>query len=54
MVTHDSALASFAHRVIHMVDGKIFMIQQVSSAERAEAENDLHKLLKREKVHAVV
>lgn len=41
MVTHDQGLKQFAHRVVHMVDGKVFNIEQISEAQRCEAEQQL-------------
>jgi putative ABC transport system ATP-binding protein len=37
MVTHDRALKAFAHRVVHMVDGKISHIEEVPTRTRQEA-----------------
>ena len=37
MVTHDRGLKAFAHRVVHMVDGKIANIEEVPASTRQEA-----------------
>jgi putative ABC transport system ATP-binding protein len=34
MVTHDTALKAYAHRVVHMVDGKVARIEPISSDTR--------------------
>ncbi|ETO01528.1 ABC transporter family protein, partial [Reticulomyxa filosa] len=44
-VTHDVALKYFAHRVIHMLDGKIARIEQIPAEKREQAERDLKKSL---------
>ena len=41
MVTHDTALAYFAHRVVHMVDGKVHELEEISAEQRSQAERDL-------------
>ena len=41
MVTHDRGLAAFADRVVHMLDGKIKHIEEVSEQSRLEAMRDL-------------
>jgi len=41
MVTHDQALSSFAHRVVHMVDGKIFKIESIAAEVRNAADLSL-------------
>jgi len=38
MVTHDQALSSFAHRVVHMVDGKIFKVESITNEVRNAAD----------------
>ena len=45
-VTHDVALKYFAHRVIHMLDGKIQRIEHIPQHRRAEAEYELSESLK--------
>lgn len=37
MVTHDVSLKFLAHRVVHMMDGKIHRIERISPKERSEA-----------------
>lgn len=37
MVTHDRGLKAFAHRVVHMVDGKVANIEEVPAATRQAA-----------------
>lgn len=37
MVTHDRGLAAFAHRVVHMVDGKVARVESVPRDTRQEA-----------------
>ncbi len=41
MVTHDQNLKNFAHRVIHMVDGKVFRVEKITQEQRDEAEAGL-------------
>jgi len=41
-VTHDVSLKYFAHRVIHMLDGKISKIEHISAKRRANAERELN------------
>lgn len=41
MVTHDVSLKSYAHRVIHMVDGRIARLEQVPDVVRADADEAL-------------
>jgi ABC-type methionine transport system ATPase subunit len=41
MVTHDRAMKSFAHRVLHMVDGKIMKIEKIPQSIRAAADDNL-------------
>lgn len=36
MVTHDVGLKNFAHRVVHMTDGKIHRVAPVASKDREE------------------
>lgn len=43
MVTHDQNLKHFAHRVVHMVDGKIFRIEQVPEEDRKAADAELQQ-----------
>jgi putative ABC transport system ATP-binding protein len=37
MVTHDIALKSYAHRVVHMLDGRISRVEEIPSFVREEA-----------------
>lgn len=41
MVTHDRNLKHFAHRVVHMMDGKILRIESISEAARTTADETL-------------
>ena len=41
MVTHDVALRAFAHRVIHMLDGKVQRVEAVPASVRARALREL-------------
>jgi putative ABC transport system ATP-binding protein len=45
MVTHDQALKTYAHRVVHMLDGKIARIEPIAAAARAQAEQELQDSL---------
>eukprot|EP01084_Bolivina_argentea_P203772 347968_1 len=44
-VTHDVSLKFFAHRVIHMLDGKISKIEVISQKRREHCENELQQAL---------
>jgi len=44
MVTHDRAMKNYAHRVLHMLDGKILKIEQIPQIRRDTADS----LLKQE------
>jgi len=48
MVTHDQALKHYAHRVVHMMDGKVFKIEEVPAETRAEMDRELAKTMKLE------
>lgn len=41
MVTHDQGLKNYAHRVIHMMDGKVWRVEQVPEATRKEMDEAL-------------
>lgn len=41
MVTHDTGLKAYAHRVVHMLDGKIHRIEENEPAKRAAADAEL-------------
>ena len=43
MVTHDQSLKHYAHRVVHMVDGKVLRIEVVPHADRAKADAELEQ-----------
>jgi ABC-type methionine transport system ATPase subunit len=43
MVTHDQSLKHYANRVVHMVDGKILRIEEISAAEREKADTELQE-----------
>jgi putative ABC transport system ATP-binding protein len=43
MVTHDQALKNYAHRVVHMMDGKIYRIEKISDKTRQEMDEALIK-----------
>merc|ERR1712130_580759 len=45
LVTHDMALKYFAHRVIHMLDGKISKIEIISRKRRQNVENELKEAM---------
>jgi len=47
-VTHDVGLKYFAHRVIHMLDGKISKIEKVSQRRRDIAEKELRDAMERD------
>jgi len=53
MVTHDVSLKHFAHRVIHMVDGKIFKVENVSEQSRQEMDNDLDRKIEQERIEGL-
>ena len=44
-VTHDVGLKYFAHRVIHMLDGKISRVENISSSKRKQIERELKNSL---------
>lgn len=46
MVTHDVALRAFAHRVVHMLDGKIQRIETVPTSVRERALRELRAVTK--------
>lgn len=41
MVTHDTALKAYAHRVVHMVDGKVARIEVIPTETRDEMDANL-------------
>lgn len=41
MVTHDTSMKFFSHRVIHMIDGKIHRIETIEPHVRAAAHRTL-------------
>lgn len=43
MVTHDQSLKHYAHRVVHMVDGKVLRIETIDQHERMRADTELQK-----------
>ena len=43
MVTHDQSLKHFAHRVVHMVDGKVLRVESIDEAERLRADSELQQ-----------
>ena len=43
MVTHDQSLKHYAHRVVHMVDGKVLRIETIDEAERLRADTELQQ-----------
>lgn len=45
MVTHDTGLKAYAHRVIHMLDGKIHRIEENDKSERDAADAELDNLI---------
>jgi len=45
LVTHDVSLKKFAHRVVHMLDGKISRIEEIPQETRDEAEAKLKEAL---------
>jgi len=50
MVTHDQALKHYAHRVIHMVDGKILKIEHISQGVRDDMDRELAKTIAEEQL----
>ncbi len=38
MVTHDRQMRGYAHRVLHMLDGKIYKLENIPKSVRAEAD----------------
>jgi len=53
MVTHDIALKNFAHRVIHMVDGKVFKVETVKEKVRQEMDNELDRKIEQERMEGL-
>ena len=49
MVTHDQSLKHYAHRVVHMVDGKVLRIETIDEGERLRADSELQR--KVESIH---
>jgi len=45
MVTHDVSLKYLSNRVVHMLDGKISRIEEISEAQRRDAEENLNRTL---------
>jgi putative ABC transport system ATP-binding protein len=43
MVTHDRALKNFSHRTVHMIDGKINYIEEISQSVRQETDRQLRE-----------
>jgi ABC-type lipoprotein export system ATPase subunit len=43
MVTHDQSLKHYAHRVVHMVDGKVLRIEVIDGTERSKADTELQR-----------
>jgi len=43
MVTHDQSLKHYAHRVVHMVDGKVLRIETIDAGERLRADSELQR-----------
>jgi len=43
MVTHDQSLKHYAHRVVHMVDGKVLRIEVIGEEERRRADAELQE-----------
>ena len=41
MVTHDQSLKHYAHRVVHMVDGKVLRIEVIDQQDRLKADAEL-------------
>jgi putative ABC transport system ATP-binding protein len=50
MVTHDTGLKSYAHRVVHMLDGKIHRIEENEKAKRDAADAELEELINQDGV----
>jgi putative ABC transport system ATP-binding protein len=48
MVTHDTGLKAYAHRVVHMLDGKIHRIEENEKAKRDAADAELEELIKQD------
>lgn len=46
MVTHDTALKSYAHRVLHMVDGKVARVEEIAQKTRQDMDEALDKRVK--------
>jgi putative ABC transport system ATP-binding protein len=49
MVTHDQDLKRYAHRVVHMMDGKVLRIEAIPETTRADSDRALQKLILEEK-----
>jgi putative ABC transport system ATP-binding protein len=47
MVTHDRAMKAYAHRVLHMLDGKIFRIESIPQSVRDAADAEVLDYLER-------
>ena len=43
MVTHDQSLKHYAHRVVHMVDGKVLRVEHIDEGERQRADSELQQ-----------
>ena len=43
MVTHDQSLKHYAHRVVHMVDGKVLRVETIDPNERQRADSELQR-----------
>eukprot|EP01083_Nonionella_stella_P116537 346330_1 len=54
MVTHDISLKYLAHRVVHMLDGKIHKIERISAEEREHAVRELHDQVELNKIAAEI
>lgn len=48
MVTHDTCLKAYAHRVVHMLDGKIHRIEENALEKRRIADAELEELIKQD------
>jgi putative ABC transport system ATP-binding protein len=47
MVTHDQALKSYAHKVVHMMDGKVLRLEEIPQSVREEMDHNLRGLLEK-------
>jgi ABC-type methionine transport system ATPase subunit len=45
MVTHDTAMKKYAHRVLHMLDGKIHRVEAIPQADRHAKDAELVQCL---------